>query len=88
MINNLKVLNVFSVIEIYKRSLNGTKIFTRNCLIGNGYNQNVFLSLEKGKDVLTGGTRPKSGRDKPFTVVKGNTKFTEFKEKRLRICFN
>lgn len=52
-------------------------------MIENGYNQNVFPSLEKGKDVLTGGTRPKSGRDKPFTVVKGNTKFTELKKKDL-----
>ena len=47
-----------------------------------------FFRLREVSDVLTGGTRSKSGRDQPFTVVKGNTKFTEFKEKRLRICFN
>ena len=36
LINDLKILNVFSVIKICKRSLNGTSIHTRNCLIRTG----------------------------------------------------
>ena len=74
MINDLKILNVFSVIKICKRSLNGTSIHTRNCLIGNGFIQNIFLSLQKDREVVTGGTIPRSGLDVPFTVVGENTK--------------
>ena len=51
-INNLKTLNVLIVIKKYKRSLNGTTIYTRNCLIGNGFIEYYFLSLEKDKLLL------------------------------------
>ena len=39
-----KILNVFSAIKIYKRSLNGTTIYTRNYLVGNA-GQNCFFFL-------------------------------------------
>ena len=43
-ITNPKILNVFSAIKIYKRSLNGTTIYTRNYLFGNA-SQNCFFFL-------------------------------------------
>ena len=45
-INNLKNLTVVTVIKIYKRSLKGTTIYTRNCLIGNGLIQNFCFLLK------------------------------------------
>ena len=73
-INNLKNLTVVTVIKIYKRSLNGTTIYTRNCLIGNGLIQNFLLSLEKYREVVISGTIPKSEPDVPITVVGENAK--------------
>ena len=72
--NNLKNLTVVTVIKIYKRSLNGTTIYTRNCLIGNGLIQNFLLSLEKYREVVISGTIPKSEPDVPITVVGENAK--------------
>ena len=74
LINDLKILNVFSVIKICKRSLNGTTIYTRNCLIGNWLIQNFLLSLEKYREVVISGTIPKSEPDVPITVVGENAK--------------
>ena len=73
-INNLKNLTVITVIKIYKRSLNGTTIYTRNCLIGNWLIQNFLLSLEKYREVVISGTIPKSEPDVPITVVGENAK--------------
>ena len=43
-----------------KRLPEGSTIYKRNCLIGNGLIQNIFLSLKKGREVVIGGTRPKT----------------------------
>ena len=72
---------LFSVIKTNKRSSNGTKIYTRNCLIENGFIQNFFLFLENHREIVIDGKVLKSGPDVPFTVAGENPKILNIQRK-------
>lgn len=70
---NPDILNVFSVIKINK-SLRGTSIYSRNCLIESGSKKGFLLSLEKDAGVIIERVRPKTIGGVPFIIVGENTR--------------